>query len=88
MNNMQQKPIILVINSGSSSIKYAIYETGENLRKIQTGKIENIGSNNTSLFVKNILNNKITNERIDATDFRKAADNLINFIETISVANS
>lgn len=78
---MQQKSIILIINSGSSSIKFAIYETGENLRKIQTGKIENIGSGNTSLLVKNILNNKIINEHIDATDFSKAAESVIDFIK-------
>jgi len=78
---MQQKPLILVINSGSSSIKYAVYETGEDLKKIQTGKIENIGSGNGFLSAKNILNNKITNEGVDASGFDKAADSVINFIE-------
>ncbi|MEN0036873.1 MAG: acetate/propionate family kinase [Cellvibrio sp.] len=38
------KQLILVVNGGSSSIKFAVFESGNYLRKILTGKLEGIGS--------------------------------------------
>jgi acetate kinase len=36
-------PRILTINGGSSSIKFALYEAGDSLRRILEGGIERIG---------------------------------------------
>ena len=43
------KPQILVINGGSSSIKFALYEKGEALRRGLHGKLERIGLSGTNL---------------------------------------
>ena len=37
------KPRILTINGGSSSIKFALFEAGDSLRRILEGGIERIG---------------------------------------------
>ncbi|MBU1178252.1 acetate/propionate family kinase [Patescibacteria group bacterium] len=37
------KKTILVINSGSTSLKYKLFAAGKNLRELQSGYIENIG---------------------------------------------
>ena len=34
---------VLTINSGSSSLKFALFEVGESLTRVYEGKIEKIG---------------------------------------------
>ena len=46
------KARILTINGGSSSIKFALFETGETLRRILQGELERIGLPKTTLRVK------------------------------------
>jgi acetate kinase len=45
-------PRILTINGGSSSIKLALFEAGEPLRRILDGRIEGIGLPGATLRVK------------------------------------
>jgi acetate kinase len=45
-------PLILAINGGSSSIKLALFETGDSLRRILEGGIERIGLPHTRLWAK------------------------------------
>ena len=47
-------PHILTINGGSSSIKFALFETGESLRRILEGGIERIGLQEATLRVKGL----------------------------------
>ena len=49
---------ILTINGGSSSIKFAIYETGAALTQILGGSIDNIGSKNASFNFTNTTTTK------------------------------
>ena len=37
------KPYVLAFNGGSSSIKFALYETGESLVQVLAGQIEKVG---------------------------------------------
>jgi len=46
------RPRILTINGGSSSIKFALFEAGESLRRILEGGIERIGLPEATLRVK------------------------------------
>ena len=48
------KPRILTINGGSSSIKFALFEAGDSLRRILEGGIERIGSPEATLRVKGL----------------------------------
>ena len=45
-------PRILTINGGSSSIKFALFEAGESLRRVLDGSIERIGLANATFAVK------------------------------------
>ena len=47
-------PSILTINGGSSSIKFALFEAGEPLRRILGGELERIGLPQTVLKVKGL----------------------------------
>ena len=38
-----QETCILTVNGGSSSIKFALFEAGDSLRRILEGRIERIG---------------------------------------------
>lgn len=46
------KPRILIINSGSSSIKFALFEAGDSLQRILAGQIERIGNMSAKQFNK------------------------------------
>ena len=45
-------PHILTINGGSSTIKFALFEAGDSLRRILEGAIERIGLPEATLRVK------------------------------------
>jgi acetate kinase len=47
-------PRILTINGGSSSIKFALFEAGDSLRRILEGEIERIGHPEATLRVKGL----------------------------------
>ena len=48
------KPRILTINGGSSSIKFALFEAGDSLRRIVEGGIDRIGLPGASMHVKGL----------------------------------
>jgi len=47
-------PQILTINGGSSSIKFALFEVGDPLRRILEGEIERIGLPESTFVVKGL----------------------------------
>ncbi len=54
MNNQptqphRDSPMILTINGGSSSIKFALYQVGEPLKRGLHGKVDRIGLSGTNL---------------------------------------
>jgi acetate kinase len=46
------RPFVLAINGGSSSIRFAMYDTGQTPRRALAGKIDRIGSKDTRLTVE------------------------------------
>jgi len=71
---------ILVINGGSSSIKFALYDMAENFIKIFSGQIKRIGLNGPEFTVINNIREK--NEiKIDAKNFTEAAEVLIEWLK-------
>jgi acetate kinase len=51
-NTAANRRLILTINGGSSSIKFALFETGEPLRHALAGRIEKIGFSDATFLVK------------------------------------
>jgi acetate kinase len=76
-------PCIVTINAGSSSIRFAAYETGKTLRRQLDGKIDRIGLSGTNLIVNNPAAKPQPPRRLAATDHRAAADFLLNLLEAL-----
>jgi len=71
---------VLVINGGSSSVKFALYSMNENPNKIFSGQIKRIGLSGPEFTVIN--NTQKKNELIiDATNFKEAAEVLIEWLK-------
>jgi acetate kinase len=84
MKKLSMKPInphILTINGGSSSIKFALFEAGDSLRRILEGSIEGIGMNEPNIAVKGL--NKADNftRPVVAPDHTAAVGVLMDWVE-------
>ena len=77
----KNKQSVITINGGSSSIKFALYETGTPLQCSLTGKIERIGLSGTSLIFNDTYRDQQGNLAINICDFSAAADYLIDWLE-------
>ncbi|MHB8731850.1 MAG: acetate/propionate family kinase [bacterium] len=74
-------PRILAINGGSSSIKFALFEVGDSLRRILKGGIERIGSPEAALRVTGANHADNVSRAVTAPDHTAAADVLMDWIE-------
>ena len=72
---------ILTINSGSSSIKFALYAWDENLKKIFSGEIKRIGLSNPEFKVTNYISNEKNKILINAINFKEAAEVLMEWLK-------
>ena len=73
-------PRILTINGGSSSIKFALYQVGEPLKRRLYGKIDRIGQRGTNLTFNDPTGNQQGSHSIAASDHRSAANVLIDWL--------
>jgi acetate kinase len=71
---------ILTINGGSSSIKFALYQVGEPLKRTLYGKIDRIGLSGTNLTFKDLIENQQESHSIVASDHRSAANILVDWL--------
>jgi acetate kinase len=74
-------PRILTINGGSSSIKFALFEAGNLLRRILEGEIERIGLPEATWWVKGLNQADNFSRPVAAPDHTVAADVLMDWIE-------
>ncbi len=72
---------ILTINGGSSSIRFALFETGPTLERRLHGKIERIGLSSPELSFDNAQTQSRERLGIDAGDHRAAAHVLLDWLE-------
>ena len=63
---------LLTINGGSSSIRFALYEEGEPLRRLLDGKVDRIGLSGTNLTFKDSTGQSQDSRTIDPADHRSA----------------
>ena len=75
-------PRILTINGGSSSIKFALFETGEPLQRVSAGAIERIGLPEAILRVEGLNPADNFSRGVTAPDYAAAAGALIDWIAT------
>ncbi len=81
-------PRILTINGGSSSIKFALFEASDSLRRILEGAIERIGLPEATLRVKGLLQPENFSRPVLAPDHTAAVGALMNWLEERSVRDS
>ncbi len=74
-------PRVLTINGGSSSIKFALFEAGDSLRRIQEGGIERIGLPEATLRVKGLDQADNFSRLVTAPDHTVAVGILMDWIE-------
>jgi len=74
-------PRILTINGGSSSIKFALFEAGDSLRRIVEGGIERIGLPQATLRVKGLKPADNFSHSVPAFDHTAAVGALLDWIE-------
>jgi len=72
---------VLTINAGSSSIKFALYQTEEPLKRGLYGKVDRIGLPGTNLTFYDPIRNQQGSLIIEASDHRSAANYLIDWLE-------
>jgi acetate kinase len=63
------KPCILMINGGWSSIKFALYQTGEPLERRLHGNMDRIGLSGTTLTFKESIHSAPDSRRVAVTHF-------------------
>jgi len=74
-------PCVLAINGGSSSIRFAVYESGATLRRQLDGKIDRIGSSGTNLVVNDTSGRPQVARPLAARDHRTAVIALLDWLE-------
>jgi acetate kinase len=74
------KPGILTINGGSSSIKFALYQTGEPLERRLHGNMDRIGLSGTTLTFNDSTRNPPTSGSLAVPDHPSAANILIDWL--------
>lgn len=74
------KPLILTINGGSSSIKFALFEVGDPLHRMLAGAIERIGSPDATLRVKGKEQSDNLSRPATAPDHGAAVDMLLDLL--------
>jgi acetate kinase len=74
-------PRILTINGGSSSIKFALFEAGDSLRRVLEGGIERIGLPEATLRAKGLDPADNFSRQVTAPDHTAAVDTLMDWFE-------
>jgi acetate kinase len=75
---------ILTINGGSSSVKVALYQAGEPLKRGLYGKVDRIGLSGTNLTFHDADGKPQPSRKLAAADHQSAANSLIDWLEVRS----
>jgi acetate kinase len=76
-----EKPRVLTVNGGSSSIKFALFEGGEETRRVLEGRIERIGLPGSRLIFSGRESGVEESQEITAPNHKAAASLLLDSLE-------
>ena len=79
-------PTILTINGGSSSIKFALFEEGDTLRRLAKGEIARIGQSTSALEVKGVIPQNSVSQSVEAPNHAAAANVFMDWLNGHSSA--
>ena len=80
-SSLQPSPGILAINAGSSSIKFGLFETTPQLRRLMEGQIERIGLSGTQLSMTDVMSSRTEHVAIQRGDHAACIRPLMDRIE-------
>jgi acetate kinase len=78
---MTERPCILAINGGSSSIKFALFQLGDSLQRILDGMIDRIGLPEATFTVKGSNDRDGFSKQVSAPDHATAVGKLVEWLE-------
>jgi acetate kinase len=81
MKNANAKPSVLTINGGSSSIKFALFESGDELARVLEGQIDGVGLPKGSFSVKGTDKDDNFWRHVEVPDHTSAINQLMEWIE-------
>ena len=84
----QTESQILTVNGGSSSIKFALYQSGEPLEQRLSGMIDRIGHSGTKLTVNKQGRNHSESVELATSTYKVAASFLVDWLEDHGVVNA
>ncbi len=76
------RPSVLAINSGSSSIRFALYDQGEPLRLLLNGKVDRVGLSGTNLTFQDSTGKSQERRAIATADHSSTVTYLLDWLET------
>lgn len=79
---MTAEGAIVVVNSGSSSVKFAAFESGEVLRRLWVGAVERIGFPDARLHVRDAAGGELVDEIRSIRNHEGALGSMIAFMES------
>ena len=79
---------VLTINSGSSSVKFALYKIDVPLGELISGEIESIGKKSTALNFRNFITGQKSSVNINAGNHQEAATFLVDWLEKQAALDS
>src|ERR1043166_601860 len=81
--NLKSNPVrqVLTINSGSSSLKFAVFRLTDRLAQVLTGKIERIGFPGARFLVHDVLDRKREESAISAPDHVACVPVMVEWLE-------
>lgn len=79
-HSLENDPVILAVNGGSSSIKFAVFSLSDPPSRIFTGQVERIGLPGTRLTATRPAPAVSDNRPIDAATFSHAAEHIIGYL--------
>jgi acetate kinase len=73
-------PLILTLNGGSSSIKFAVFTAGDPPERILTGQVERIGNPDAQLIATRVGTAEADRQPIPADTHQKAAESIAGYV--------
>ena len=75
-----ERPVILTINGGSSSIKFAVFDSADASHRVFSGQVERIGTPGAQLVATRNAPEQEDVRSMDAASFTHAADHIVNYL--------
>jgi acetate kinase len=86
--NARDEKLLLILNAGSSSLKFAVFNSRPTLSRIFTGAIDRVGSSNASFMLSNIETKGTERAEISAPDHIAGLEHLLEHLsKTLAAAN-